>query len=127
MLRGAFVFLHRYVGLAMALFLVIEGLTGSLLAFNSDLTVLFDPRLAAQKPSPDAKQLDPATLAERAAEAMPEAVIGYYAPNHRDDQVILAMSWKSGEPPHAGTPDYLVLDPWNGKELGRFPYHGYTN
>ncbi len=53
-MRRVFVFLHRYFGLAMALFLVIEGLTGSLLAFNSDLTILFDPRLAAQKPSPDA-------------------------------------------------------------------------
>ena len=126
-MRRAFVFLHRYVGLAMALFLVIEGLTGSLLAFNSDLTILFDPRLAARKPSPDAKPLDPATLAERAAEAMPEAVIGYFHPNHRDDQVILAMSWKDGKTPHAGEPDNLVLDPWTGKELGRIPYHGYTD
>ncbi len=125
--RKVFVFLHRWVGLAMALFLVIEGLTGSLLAFNTDLQVLFDPRLAAQKPSPDAKPLDPATLAERAAEAMPEALIGYYPPNHRDDQVILRMGWKAEGPPHAGEPDCLVLDPWTGKELGRFPFQGYTS
>ncbi len=127
MLRRALVFLHRWVGLAMAAFLIIEGATGSLLAFNAELTNLFDPRLSAQKPSPVAKPLDPATLAERAQEAMPGATIGYYLPRLRDDQVVLSMSWKAGEPPSAGAPDYLVLDPWTGKELGRFPYHGYTD
>ncbi len=33
-------FLHRYVGLAMAVFLVIEGLTGSLLAFDAEIKTL---------------------------------------------------------------------------------------
>ena len=56
MIRRVFVFLHRWVGLAMALFLVIEGPTGSLLAFRGDLTRLFDPALAGR-----------AALARRAA------------------------------------------------------------
>ena len=50
MIRKVFVFLHRWVGLALALFLIIEGLTGSLLAFRGDLTRFFDPALAGAPP-----------------------------------------------------------------------------
>ena len=37
MVRCIFVWLHRWLGLAMAAFLVLEGLTGSLLAFRKPL------------------------------------------------------------------------------------------
>jgi len=43
-MRPVFVWLHRYVGLAVAAFLLIEGLTGALLAFNADLSRALDPR-----------------------------------------------------------------------------------
>ena len=80
MIRRVFVFLHRWVGLAMALFLVIEGLTGSLLAFRGDLTRLFDPALAGAPPSPGAQRLDLATLIERLEEQEPEASLDYFLP-----------------------------------------------
>ena len=123
-MRRVFVWLHRYVGLAIAGFLVVEGLTGSLLAFSAEINTLLDPKLSAPKPSPGAKPLDPATLQERAAEAMPEAVVGYFTPRLSEDQVVLRMVWKSADPPHVGEPDLLILDPWTGKELGRRPYSG---
>jgi len=53
-MRRLFVSLHRYVGLAMAAFLIIEGVTGALIAFHSDLSVLLDPSLVAAPPSPGA-------------------------------------------------------------------------
>ena len=40
-----FVFMHRWVGLAMTLFLVIVGLTGSALAFREELDVWLNPEL----------------------------------------------------------------------------------
>ncbi|MEE4450544.1 PepSY-associated TM helix domain-containing protein [Novosphingobium resinovorum] len=43
--RGYLVILHRYVGLTMAGFLVIAGLTGSALAFRSELDSWLNPRL----------------------------------------------------------------------------------
>jgi uncharacterized iron-regulated membrane protein len=43
--RDAFVRLHRWVGLAMALFLVIAGLTGSIIAFNHELDAWLNPEL----------------------------------------------------------------------------------
>ena len=43
MVRQFFVFLHRWVGLAMTVFLVIVGLTGSVLAFREEIDVLAQP------------------------------------------------------------------------------------
>ena len=127
-MRRVFVWLHRYVGLAMALFLIIEGVTGSLLAFNGELTAALNPRLTAARPSPDARPLDLAALAESANAAMPRAIVWYFF-RLRDDQAILRMA--SRKDPATGRlyehdPGLIVLDPWTGKELGRFPYGGYA-
>ncbi len=113
----------------MALFLIIEGATGSLIAFRSDLTMLLNPALSASPPSPQAQALDLATLAERAEEAVaPQAQVGYFY-KVNDQQVILRVHAR--EDAATGKPykiDYglIVLDPWTGNELGRFPYSGYT-
>ena len=91
MLRQAFVFLHRWVGLALALFLIIEGATGSLIAFRSDLTMLLDPALSAPRPSPQARPLDLATLAERAEALAPQAKVRYFY-RVNDEQAIVRVA-----------------------------------
>jgi uncharacterized iron-regulated membrane protein len=125
MIRRFFVWLHRYVGLAMALFLIIEGATGSLLAFNADLTTLLDPTLSAPRPSPQARPLDPATLAERVETVIPQAKFAYFE-SVNDEQVIVRVVPRTD--PATGKlydigPDYIALDPWTGNELG--PYGVY--
>ena len=94
-MRRVFVWLHRYVGLAMAAFLIIEGVTGSLIAFRSDLSALLDPRFLASPPAPDAKRLDLAALAERAEALAPKAQVAYFASN-RDDQAVLRVAAAQG-------------------------------
>ena len=42
---GLLVALHRYVGLTIALFLVVVGLTGSIIAFHSELDAWANPDL----------------------------------------------------------------------------------
>ena len=54
--RHFFVWLHRWAGLAMACFLVIVGLTGSLLAFRNEIDRLASPRFFA-KPQPGVARL----------------------------------------------------------------------
>ena len=90
MIRRFFVWLHRWVGLALALFLIIEGATGSLLAFYTDLTTLLDPSSFAPRPSPQARPLDPATLAERADAIRPHAKFAYFE-SVNDEQVIVLI------------------------------------
>ena len=120
-LRRYAVVAHRWVGLSLAVFLVIEGLTGTLLAFNTELTRLFNPSLFVTPPAAGATPLDLATLAERARAIAPHAQLDYFA-GVRRDQVLLRMHGKTD--PATGQPypigfKYLVLDPWTGRELGR--------
>jgi uncharacterized iron-regulated membrane protein len=121
MIRSIFVFLHRWVGLAMTGFLIITGLTGSLLAFNTELERVFAPQLFAE-PRPGVAPLDLATLAERAQAIVPDRTVGgvLYA---EPDQILVSFASTNdsvtGRPnPIAGF-DQLFLDPWTGAELGR--------
>ena len=78
MKRQYIVAIHRWVGLFMAVFLIIEGLTGSLLAFNQELEALINPVFFATAPAADAHQLDLASIAERAEQQEPQIRVGYF-------------------------------------------------
>jgi uncharacterized iron-regulated membrane protein len=118
--RAFFVWLHRWAGLAMAGFLVVVGLTGSLLAFNMELERVFAPQLFA-KARPGADILGLATLAERGEPLVPRGrlvSVSYTQPDQarlwfepRDDPA-------TGKPYDLGFTDFFV-DPWTGAELGR--------
>lgn len=63
--RNFWVHIHRYVGLAMTVFLIIVGLTGSVLAFYQELDRWLNPELLTV-PVRDTPMLDPFVLRERA-------------------------------------------------------------
>lgn len=117
--RRHFVWLHRWAGLAMAGFLVIVGLTGSLLAFNFELERVFAPHLFAH--AQDRSRLALAELATRARGLVPHArvqgvlytqpdqAVVYYAPTDNP---------QTGRPYTLGFNEFFI-DPWTGRELGR--------
>ena len=109
MIRRSFVWLHRWFGLGMALFLIIEGLTGCLLAFKPELTRLLNPKLFVSRPSPDAKPLDLATLVEKAESVGPSVRVAYFA-RYCDDQVLCAAL--DAKPPRPAASATLVLCTW---------------
>ena len=118
--RPFWVWLHRWVGLAMAGFLVVVGLTGSLLAFDHELERVLAPQLFAA-PQPGTRPLDLATLAERAGQLVPQgnvAAVTFVQP----DQVLVSFEPKldpaTGQPYRLGF-DEFYMDPWNATELGR--------
>jgi uncharacterized iron-regulated membrane protein len=102
---------HRYTGLALAAFLILEGLTGSLLAFNPQLERFFSPRLYVT-PIPSGPRLSLGTLAERAEKLVPDAQVDdlYAYP----DRTMVEMEARDF--------DQLFFDPWTGQELGRRKY-----
>jgi uncharacterized iron-regulated membrane protein len=69
LLRGFCEFVHRWAGLTTAVFLVVVGLTGSLLAFLPELNRWRAPGL---HPGPHGVALDAATLARRAEALTPK-------------------------------------------------------
>ena len=119
MIHRYFVWLHRWTGLLMAAFLVVVGLTGTILAFRSKIDHLLNPQFYAEV-KPGQTPLDPATLAERAEALVPQAKPGYFSVGK--DQV--SISIRPRKNPATGQPydlafDHLILDPYTGGELGR--------
>ena len=104
----------------MTAFLVVIGLTGSLLAFNTELERIFAPRLFAH-PRAGAAPLDLATLAERAEASLPAKPILLGVSRTEPDQIF--VNFLLPENPATGAPyrpgyDEFYLDPWSGAELG---------
>lgn len=123
MIRRTFVRFHRWVGLAIAVFLVIVGLTGSLLAFKGELERMISPQLYA-KPQPGVARLDLATLADRAEHLVPTGQVTSVSVRE-PDQAIVGMRPRK-DPVTGGAQalgfSELFLDPWTGEELGRRTY-----
>lgn len=119
MTRHFWVLLHRYTGLAMAGFLIIVGLTGSLLAFNSELEHVITPQLYAVDTG--AARLAPASLIARAEALAPTAEVNYLSLGDAES-VLVSMSPRidaaTGKAYELGF-DQLILNPYTGQELGR--------
>src|ERR1700758_971593 len=103
----------------MSVFLIVVGLTGTLLAFRTKLDRRLNPQLYADG-KPGQPPLDFATLAERAEALVPQAWPGYFS--IESGQSVIALRPRTN--PATGQPyqlafDHLILDPYTGRELGR--------
>ena len=112
-MRPVLAALHRYAGLLMAGFLIVAGLTGSLLAWKDELEGALLPGVfRVAPPVPVAVPLDALLLRERVAAHFPQAQISYaplsapaghsmqfYLP-HRDDAPLAS--------------DEVFVDPYTG-------------
>ncbi|PPE67535.1 PepSY-associated TM helix domain-containing protein [Caldimonas caldifontis] len=85
MTRHFWVLAHRCAGLAIAGFLVIAGLTGSLLAFYDEIDTALNPELMLVEDRSDVPLLDPLVLRERVEQALPGNAHLDYHPLHRDE------------------------------------------
>jgi len=118
-IHAGLVFLHRWAGLGMTIFLIVVGLTGALLAFRTALERLINPQLFAAA-RPGQTPLDLATLAERAEARVPQMRVGYFVVE-RDQAVLACVPRKD---PATGKPyqlnfNHIFLNPYTGEELGR--------
>jgi uncharacterized iron-regulated membrane protein len=71
-LRKVALLAHRYVGLTIMVFLIVAGLTGSIVAFYHELDVALSPALYRVEPSAQRRSIDPFTLRDRATEHLPQ-------------------------------------------------------
>jgi uncharacterized iron-regulated membrane protein len=126
MTRQFWVIIHRYAGLAMALFLIMAGLTGSILAFNDELDAWLNPGGSPTR-IPVAVQasplLNPLELHDRAAALIPEARSASINLQPKPGEAYI-IELKPRIDPQTGHPypieyDTLQLDPYTGAEIGR--------
>ncbi|CAL94993.1 PepSY-associated TM helix domain-containing protein [Azoarcus olearius] len=119
-MRPYCVLLHRYVGLATAVFLAVAGLTGAVLVWYHELDALLNPHwLRTAPPTSTAQPLDPLVLRERVAQAYPGARVNHVL-LHREPGT--SASFHLTAPPggkDAAPPENEVfVDPYRGKILG---------
>lgn len=98
------VLIHRYVGLCIALFLVIAALTGSILAFREDIDAWLAPELFVAHSGANASVLDPFVLRERVQQQL--------VPQARTDAVIFHLQ--------AGTTARFPVAPNPDPSTGKF-------
>ena len=110
--RPFWVLLHRYVGLAMTVFLVIVGLTGSLLAFFKELDGAINPQFLA--PVQSGTLLDPATLIETTERIEP--AIKADAVWLTDQAATVTVSSTTN---NELTFDQVILNPYTAELLGK--------
>ncbi len=127
-MRSLLVYIHRYTGLLLAPFLVIVGLTGSVLAFYQELDrwlnpVLLTVQVPEQLPGQSGAQLlDPFTLRERIEPREPQAQINFVRLDYEIDQTysfflvprVNPETGKLFELPY----NEIYLNPYTGEQTG---------
>jgi uncharacterized iron-regulated membrane protein len=116
MVRRFFVWLHRWVGLAIALQMVIVGLTGSMLAFRAEIDTWLNPDLLTV-PRRAAPLLDGLTLRDRAAALHPGLEISSAPLEIKPDRSVMFMVVPDTNQYMASEME-IYLDPYTGRELG---------
>lgn len=119
MSRHFWVLLHRWAGLAMAAFLIIVAMSGSLLAFYPELERLINPQFYPKQVL--GKKLDMATLAEMAEQQVPNGRVNAVMMEANQEATLVNISARSdsGGQLNALGFNQMFVDPYTGEELGR--------
>lgn len=121
-LRPYLVVVHRWVGLTLAGFLVLAGLTGALLVWYEELDAWVSPQLLrAAPPTPGAPLLDPLELRRKVQLQYPDAYAAMaplqQVPGHAAVVRLFGLPGAAGEvrePPI----DQVFVNPYTGEVLG---------
>lgn len=114
--RRHWVVLHRWTGLVLAVFLLLVGLTGSVLPFYRDLDKAISPDILTVDVPADRAAMDPLALREQVLARHPEVRIDS-VPLSREaasDALVFYVDGRFAELAY----DELYVDPYVGKELG---------
>ncbi len=112
--RRAALVVHRYVGLVMAVFLLVAGLTGSLLAFNDELDAWISPALMRVSAPADGKYLDPFEVTARVQAQLPKGQT-HQAVGFNPEPGRAMSAWLEVKPDQWRE---VFVDPYTGAILG---------
>ena len=119
-MRDVFLRIHRYVALTLALFLVVIGLTGSIIVFFLELDRWLNPDLLVVAPQGDS--LNVLALREKLAAEDPDAHVYYVHFLKNPDESFYAYAEGAIDPAtdeeKVITYDEVFSDPYTGERLG---------
>ncbi|MGF6769284.1 putative iron-regulated membrane protein [Paraburkholderia sp. GAS199] len=120
-MRQQFVRLHRWFGVATALFLFVAGLTGAVIAWDHELDALLNPGFF--KARTDAPALSGLELARRVEAADPRLQVTYLPlatePGHTLQMMVLPRTNPATKQPYALDFTQIAVDPATGDIQGR--------
>jgi len=110
----------------MAVFLLVAGITGSLLVFNHELDAIINPYLMkVEPPTPLAKLLDPFELKEAVAKQLPGAIMGGLVLDQKpNESAEFFVTWENGNP--ESKDDTWFINPYTAEILGSRTYGDIT-
>lgn len=112
--RSFWVLLHRYTGLAMTAFLIVVGLTGSLLAFLPELEAMVNPQWSVQTVEGD--PLEPITLLASAEQIDSSIKVnGVWLSNTVATVTVSSREEQTNELPY----NQLIINTHTGELLGK--------
>jgi len=119
--RRTWLALHRYAGLAMAFFLVVAGLTGTIIAFYEEIDRYLHPSLFNVTSS--GEEISPLALRGLAEQLAPHALIDQVC-LHREPTTAARFYLQPATDNATGKPfrlefDEIFLNPYDGRVLGR--------
>lgn len=118
-LRVVALWAHRYIGLFMTVFLVVAGVTGSLLAFYHELDELLNPALyQVQPPSPGAPPLDAFAQREALQRQLPAGLQARRVQLELREGVASLLEAAPAPGTQYQGDDEFFLDPYTGRVLG---------
>lgn len=118
-LRSAALWVHRYVGLLMTVFLVVAGVTGSLLAFYVELDEALNPSLyRVSAPAPGAPVLDPFEQREALQGQLPHGLWAHRVSFEARAGIASLVSVSAAPGAENQGDDEFFLDPSSGRVLG---------
>lgn len=118
MVRPSLLLLHRYAGLTIALFLIISGLTGSLLAFHDEIDEWLNDdwfqieRTSATTPLPLNK------LTEIVAKQFPKQTIQFIGLKRESHQSVVMRLTAPDPKDNSDYVDQIFVNPYTGQILG---------
>jgi uncharacterized iron-regulated membrane protein len=124
-MRSLTVHLHRWAGLATALFLAVAGLTGTLLAFKNELEATLNPALFSVAPPSgraEGDMLDPFILREQLQRLHPEARADHMSFPAAGKSVMFYLMPRTDPSSGQAYPlehDQIFVDPYSGDVLGQ--------
>jgi len=120
-MRAFLVLLHRYIGLATAVFLLLAGITGSILAFNHELDEWLNPEFYAA--SAVGERLPPGDLVDAVQAAHPQLQVWYMEYPDESGHTALLAAVARNDPatgkPFAERNQVFYLDPVNAEQKGQ--------
>lgn len=117
MSRSFWVWLHRWVGLVVTIFLVIVGLTGSVLAFREELDLWLNPELLAVREHAGEHPLDPLALRAKVAALYADTPIDSVPLSVKPGRSV-EFAFSPGDAGAVAGPIQVYLDPYTGEKLG---------